>query len=79
MKKYSILMGLLAFVVGFSSCEMRDEIMGRNEIGKDAGALELGLSSIYNGVAMGRADAAVDNGTASGNLIKKMWMSISIL
>ena len=71
MKKYSILMGLLAFVVGFSSCEMRDEIMGRNEIGKDAGALELGLSSIYNGVAMGRADAAVDNGTASGNFDKE--------
>lgn len=71
MKKYSILMGLLAFVVGFSSCEMRDEIMGRNEIGKDAGALELGLSSIYNGVAMGRADAAVDNGTASGNFEKE--------
>lgn len=43
MKKYSILMGLLAFVVGFSSCEMRDEIMGRNEIGKDAGALETWL------------------------------------
>lgn len=64
-------MGLLAFVVGFSSCEMRDEIMGRNEIGKDAGALELGLSSIYNGVAMGRADAAVDNGTASGNFDKE--------
>lgn len=71
MKKFSILMGLLAFVVGFSSCEMRDEIMGRNEIGKDAGALELGLLSIYNGVAMGRADAAVDNGTASGNFDKE--------
>lgn len=46
---------------------MRDEIMGRNEIGKDAGALELDLSSIYNGVTMSRADATVDNGTASGN------------
>ena len=67
MKKYNILIGLLAFMIGFSSCEMRDEIMGRNEIGKDAGALELDLSSIYNGVTMSRADAAVDNGTASGN------------
>lgn len=67
MKKYSILIGLLAFMIGFSSCEMRDEIMGRNEIGKDAGALELDLSSIYNGVTMSRADATVDNGTASGN------------
>lgn len=71
MKKYSILIGLLAFMVGFSSCEMRDEIMGRNEIGKDAGALELDLSSIYNGVAMGRADATVDNGTSSGNFDKE--------
>lgn len=67
MKKYNILIGLLAFMIGFSSCEMRDEIMGRNEIGKDAGALELDLSSIYNGVTMSRADATVDNGTASGN------------
>ena len=49
MKKYSYFNGAISFVVGFSSCEMRDEIMGRNEIGKDAGALELGLSSIYNG------------------------------
>ena len=54
-------------MIGFSSCEMRDEIMGRNEIGKDAGALELDLSSRYNGVTMSRADATVDNGTASGN------------
>lgn len=67
MKKYNILIGLLAFMIGFSSCEMRDEIMGGNEIGKDAGALELDLSSIYNGVTMSRADATVDNGTASGN------------
>jgi hypothetical protein len=67
MKKYSILIGLLAFMIGFSSCEMRDEIMGRNEIGKDAGALELDLSSIYNGITMSRADATVDNGTISGN------------
>lgn len=67
MKKYNILIGLLAFMIGFSSCEMRDEIMGRNEIGKDAGALELDLSSRYNGVTMSRADATVDNGTASGN------------
>lgn len=67
MKKYNILIGLLAFMIGFSSCEMRDEIMGRNEIGKDAGALELDLSSIYNGITMSRADATVDNGTISGN------------
>lgn len=67
MKKYREIIGLLAIIAGLSSCEMRDEIMGRNEIGKDAGTLELDLSSIYNGISMSRADGTVDNGAISGN------------
>lgn len=54
-------------MIGFSSCEMRDELLGKGEVGENAGTLELDLASIYNGVTMSRANEAVDNGTTTGN------------
>lgn len=67
MKKYRSLIGFLCLMIGLSSCEMRDEIMGKNQLGENAGTLELDLSSVYNGVQMSRAGEIVDNGTTSGN------------
>lgn len=68
MKKYKSLIGFLALVIGLSSCEMRDEILGKGEMGENDGMLELTLSSVYNGVEISRADAVVDdNGTTTGN------------
>lgn len=67
MKRYKSLIGFLALVIGFSSCEMRDEILGKGEMGENDGMLELDLSSVYNGVEISRADAAVDNGTTTGD------------
>lgn len=67
MKKYRSLIGFLCLMIGISSCEMRDEIMGKNQLGENAGTLELDLSSVYNGVQMSRASETVDNGTVSGN------------
>lgn len=54
-------------MIGFSSCEMRDELLGKGEAGENAGTLELDLASIYNGVTMSRADEVVDGGTTTGN------------
>lgn len=71
MKKYKSLVGLLALVIGLSSCEMRDEILGKGQVGPNDGVLELDLSSVYNGVKISRADATVDNGTTTGNFADK--------
>lgn len=67
MKKYKSLIWLLGLMIGFSSCEMRDELLGKGEVGENAGTLELDLASVYNGVTMSRANEAVDNGTTTGN------------
>lgn len=67
MKRYKSLIGLLSLVIGLSSCEMRDELWGKGEVGPNDGVLELDLSSLYNGVEISRADDAVDNGTTTGN------------
>ena len=67
MKKYKSLIWLLGLMIGFSSCEMRDELWGKGEAGENAGTLELDLASIYNGVTMSRADEIVDGGTTTGN------------
>lgn len=67
MKKYKSLIGFLALVIGLSSCEMRDEILGKGQAGPNDGVLELDLSSVYNGVEISRADATVDNGTTTGS------------
>ncbi|MBM6655471.1 DUF4493 domain-containing protein [Bacteroides mediterraneensis] len=67
MKRYKGLIWLLGLMIGFSSCEMRDEILGKNELGENAGTLELNLTSVYNGVEMSRAGEVVDNGTTTGN------------
>lgn len=67
MKKYKSLIWLLGLVIGFSSCEMRDELLGKGEVGENAGTLELDLASIYNGVTVSRANEAVDNGTTTGS------------
>ncbi|MBM6757995.1 DUF4493 domain-containing protein [Bacteroides mediterraneensis] len=67
MKRYKSLIGLLALVIGLSSCEMRDEILGKGQAGPNDGVLELDLSSVYNGVEISRADATVDNGTTTGS------------
>lgn len=67
MKKYKSLIWLLGLMIGFSSCEMRDELWSKGEAGENAGTLELDLASIYNGVTMSRADEVVDGGTTTGN------------
>lgn len=67
MKKYKSLIWFLGLVIGFSSCEMRDELLGKGEVGENAGTLELDLASIYNGVTVSRANEAVDNGTTTGS------------
>lgn len=67
MKRYKGLIWLLGLMIGFSSCEMRDEILGKNDLGENAGTLELNLTSVYNGVEMSRAGEVVDNGTTTGN------------
>lgn len=46
---------------------MRDELLGKGEAGENAGTLELGLSSVYNGVTVSRASTTVDGGTTTGN------------
>lgn len=67
MKRYKGLIWLLGLMIGFSSCEMRDEILGKNDLGENAGTLELNLTSVYNGVEMSRAGEVVDNGTTTGH------------
>lgn len=67
MKKYKSLIWLLGLMIGFSSCEMRDELWGKGEAGENAGTLELDLASIYNGVTLSRANETVDGGTTTGS------------
>lgn len=67
MKKYKSLIWLLGLIVGLSSCEMRDELLGKGGVGENAGTLELGLASIYNGVTLSRANETVDGGTTTGS------------
>lgn len=71
MKKYKSLIWLLGLIIGLSSCEMRDELLGKGEAGENAGILELGLSSVYNGVTVSRASTTVDGGTTTGNFDEK--------
>lgn len=67
MKKYKSLIWLLALIVSLSSCEMRDELLGKGGGGENAGTLELDLASIYNGVTISRAGETVDGGTTTGS------------
>lgn len=69
MKSYKGLIWLIGLMISFSSCEMRDEILGKGETGADEGVLELDLSSMYNGVNISRAadSNVVDDGEQSGN------------
>lgn len=67
MKKYKSLIWLLGLIVGLSSCEMRDELLGKGGVGENAGTLELDLASIYNGVTLSRANETVDGGTTTGS------------
>ncbi len=67
MKKYKSLIWLLGLIVGLSSCEMRDELLGKGGAGENAGTLELDLASIYNGVTLSRANETVDSGTTTGS------------
>lgn len=67
MKKYKSLIWLLGLIVGLSSCEMRDELLGKGGAGENAGTLELDLTSIYNGVTLSRANETVDGGTTTGS------------
>lgn len=67
MKKYKSLVWLLGLIVGLSSCEMRDELLGKGGAGENAGTLELDLASIYNGVTISRAGETVDGGTTTGS------------
>lgn len=67
MKKYKSLIWLLGLIVSLSSCEMRDELLGKGGAGENAGTLELDLASIYNGVTISRAGETVDDGTTTGS------------
>lgn len=67
MKKYKSLVWLLGLIVSLSSCEMRDELLGKGGAGENAGTLELDLASIYNGVTISRAGETVDGGTTTGS------------
>lgn len=58
---------LLGLIVSLSSCEMRDELLGKGGAGENAGTLELDLASIYNGVTISRAGETVDGGTTTGS------------
>lgn len=73
MKKYKSLIWLLGLIVSLSSCEMRDELLGKGGAGENAGTLELDLASIYNGVTISRAGETVDGGELLPEaLMKKM-------
>lgn len=67
MKKYKSLIWFLGLIVSLSSCEMRDELLGKGGAGENAGTLELDLASIYNGVTISRAGETVDGGTTTGS------------
>lgn len=66
-----IIIGCLSLMLGFSSCEMKDEILGSGETSAEMGTLEVALSSVYNNgeIVVGRADenAFTDNGEIQGS------------
>lgn len=67
--KYVIFL-CLSLLLGFSSCEMKDELLGHEEQTEQLGALEVELFSIYNNVIMSRAEedvTAEDDGTTTGD------------
>lgn len=67
MKRSRYILFCLSLMLGFSSCEMKDEILGKGEVGADAGTLEIGLSAVYNNnVITTRADVATDGGATAG-------------
>lgn len=60
----------LSLLLGFSSCEMKDELLGHEEQTEQLGSLEVELFSIYNNVIMSRAEedvTAEDDGTTTGD------------
>lgn len=69
MKKINYAIALcLLLAAGFSSCEMKDEILGKHDGGANAGQLELELSSLYETPLISRADDGMtDNGEINGN------------
>lgn len=65
-----IIMGCLSLMLGFSSCEMKDELLGEKGQGTEMGTLEVDLSAVYtNGeIVVGRANnTATDNGEIDGS------------
>lgn len=67
--KYVIFL-CLSLLLGFSSCEMKDELLGHEEQTEQLGSLEVELFSIYNNVIMSRAEedvTAEDDGTTTGD------------
>ena len=65
-----IIMGCLSLMLGFSSCEMKDELLGEKGQGTEMGTLEVDLSAVYtNGeIVVGRANnTATDNGETEGS------------
>ena len=43
-----IIIGCLSLMLGFSSCEMKDELLGDKETATQMGTLEVDLASVYN-------------------------------
>lgn len=69
LSKY-IIIGCLSLMLGFSSCEMKDELLGNKETATQMGTLEVDLASVYNNgeIVIGRAgNTATDSGETEGN------------
>lgn len=65
-----IIIGCLSLMLGFSSCEMKDELLGDKETATPMGTLEVDLASVYNNgeIVVGRANnTATDNGDVEGS------------
>lgn len=65
-----IIIGCLSLMLGFSSCEMKDELVGDKETATQMGTLEVDLASVYNNgeIVVGRANnTATDNGDVEGS------------
>lgn len=65
-----IIIGCLSLMLGFSSCEMKDELLGDKETATQMGTLEVDLASVYNNgeIVIGRAgNTATDNGGTEGS------------
>lgn len=65
-----IIIGCLSLMLGFSSCEMKDELLGDKETATQMGTLEVDLASVYNNgeIVVGRANnTATDNGDVEGS------------